>query len=108
MGERYSVAIRYDTSMPAPFVVAAGRDHLAQRLLDIARKAGVPVHRDAELAERLLWLQPGEVIPEELYRPVAEVLTFVLDVDRLISGRSGGAVSDTMDRVKKEDEKNPD
>ena len=108
MAERYSAAIRYDTRMPAPFVVATGRDHLARRLLRIAREAGVPIHRDAELAQRLLWLQPGEVIPEELYRPVAEVLSFVLDVDRLVSGRSGGAVTDTMNRVKKDDEKNPD
>ena len=108
MGKRYAAAIRYDTRMPAPFVVASGKDHLARRLLDLAREAGVPVHRDEELSERLLWLQPGEVIPEELYRPVAEVLSFVLDVDRLLSGRTGGAVSGTMNKAKKTDEKNSD
>ncbi|TVR69767.1 MAG: flagellar biosynthesis protein FlhB [Spirochaetaceae bacterium] len=82
MDKRTATAIRYDPSLPAPFVVATGRGDLAVKLVDLARKAGVPIRNDRDLAERLLWLAPGDVIPEELYRPVAEVLLFLLDLKK--------------------------
>lgn len=76
------MAVRYDPSLPAPFVVASGRGSLAEKLIGLAREAGVPVRNDQDLAERLIWLKPGEVIPEELYGPVAEVLLFLVDLDK--------------------------
>ncbi len=93
MGKDIAAALRYDPSLPAPFVVARGRGDLASKLVDLAHRAGVPVRTEAELAERLLWLNPGEVIPEELYRPVAELLLFLLEIE-------------TSDYKKENDEKN--
>lgn len=86
MGERHvpslsSTALRYDTSLPAPFVVASGRGDLARKLVEMAREAGVPVRSDRDLAERLVWLPVGKAIPEELYQPVAEILLFLLDLE---------------------------
>lgn len=77
-----ATALRYDERLPAPFVVAQGREHLARRMMDLARRAGVPVASDAELAERLLLLKPGDVIPDELYRPVAEIFLFLLELSK--------------------------
>ena len=42
-------ALRY-TGSGAPEVIAAGRGHVAAAILTRARDAGVPVHRDPELA----------------------------------------------------------
>lgn len=83
MAEKVATALRYDTTVPAPFVLARGRNHLAERLINIAREAGIPVQYDSELAERLLWLEPGEVIPQELYQPVAEILSFMLELKKM-------------------------
>lgn len=76
-----AAAIRYDDSLPAPFVLASGRGDAARRLLEVARRHGVPVTEAPELAERLVTLDPGTVIPESLFVPVAEVLSFVLAMD---------------------------
>lgn len=84
MGKRpLAAALRYDTTRPAPFVVASGRGELAERLLDLARQYGIPVTEATELAERLVLLEPQATIPESLYEPVAAILAFVLDTDRL-------------------------
>ncbi|WP_103679948.1 EscU/YscU/HrcU family type III secretion system export apparatus switch protein [Alkalispirochaeta sphaeroplastigenens] len=96
MDEHISAAIRYDPDLPAPFVVARGKGHLARKLLSLARAAGVPVRSDADLAERLLWIEPGQAIPPELFAPVAEVLSFVLRLDSSVQpDQSPGAEVDS-------------
>ena len=81
MDKRAAAAIRYDDSLPAPFVVASGRAQAAERLLTVARRFGVPVMTAPELADRLIMVEPFQCIPEELYVPVAEILAFVLDMN---------------------------
>ena len=70
-----TAAVRY-TGTAAPAVVAAGRGALAERILAHAREAGVPVHRDPELADSLASLALGDEVPEELWAAVAEVLAW--------------------------------
>jgi len=72
-----AVAIRYQTDFPAPYVVAKGRHELAERMTTLAKEHGVPVERREELVDILYLVDIGELIPEELYRVVAEVLVFV-------------------------------
>ena len=74
-----SAALRY-TGDGAPRVVAAGRGVVAGTILARAHEAGVPVHRDPELASTLAELALGEEVPEELWTAVAEVLAWA---DRL-------------------------
>jgi flagellar biosynthesis protein len=68
-------ALRY-TGDGAPQVVAAGRGHVAATILTRAREAGVPVHRDPELAGALARLALGSEVPEALWTAVAEVLAW--------------------------------
>jgi flagellar biosynthesis protein len=77
MPERPAVtaALRY-TGSGAPEVIAAGRGELADRILARAHEAGVPVHRDPELADSLARLALGAEVPEELWLAVAEVLAW--------------------------------
>jgi flagellar biosynthesis protein len=85
MSERQTaVALSYlEGRDPAPRVVARGRGELAQRILELARRHGVVVRRDGDLAEALARVEPGRTIPPELYRAVAEVLAYLYRVDRL-------------------------
>ena len=58
----------------APEVVARGQEHLARRMIEAAREAGVPIMRDVPLARALFDLEVGEEIPEPLYEAVAAIL----------------------------------
>ena len=74
-----TAALRY-TGDGAPKVVAAGRGHLAASILERAREAGVPVHRDPELASALAQLSLGQEVPEAMWTAVAEVLAWAYSV----------------------------
>jgi flagellar biosynthesis protein len=50
---------------------------VADRILEVARRNGVPVHRDTDLAEVLVKLDLGDWVPPELYKAVAEVLAYL-------------------------------
>lgn len=77
-----AVALRYDEGGPrAPQVVAKGIGDVAERLLEVAAKAGVPVREDADLVELLSACHLGDEIPEELYAVVAELLTWLYGIN---------------------------
>jgi flagellar biosynthesis protein len=84
-GERpkRATALRYDAERDrAPKVVATGAGVLADRILEVAREAGVPVREDAALLEALAGLELESEIPEELYQAVAETLVWAYRLDR--------------------------
>jgi len=74
-----AVAIRYDQgTMRAPRVIAKGQRLLAERIVRLARTAGVPVVQDIPLARTLYKLvDVGGEIPVALYKAVANVLAYV-------------------------------
>ena len=80
-----AVALRWDEdAMDAPTVVASGRRALACGIIREARRSAVPVIHDSPLAHNLADLEPGEVIPEELYDAVAAVLRVLADDERAV------------------------
>lgn len=85
---RRAAALRYEREGRAPRVVAAGRGEVARRLVELAEAAGVPVRRDAALAEALAGLELELEIPEELYVAVAEALAWAYSLD--LGGAGGG------------------
>ena len=74
-----AVALRYQPGrMGAPVVVAKGAEHVAERIKDIARRAGVPILERRALARALFRAVPiGGEIPGTLYRAVAEILAYI-------------------------------
>ncbi|MDJ0738867.1 MAG: EscU/YscU/HrcU family type III secretion system export apparatus switch protein [Gammaproteobacteria bacterium] len=70
-----AIALRYDGSN-APRVTAKGEQLLAERIVDAAEQAGVPLYPDAELAMVLSQVPMGDEIPDNLYKAVAEVIAF--------------------------------
>lgn len=80
---KQAVALEYDPEFDAPVVVASGRGALAERIIDRAKDANVPVHKDVGLTDTLSRLDIGEQIPQELYEVVAEILVFVDAMDKI-------------------------
>lgn len=79
-------ALRYDTSEDdAPKLVARGRGHTAQRILDLAREHDLPVTKDPTLISILGALDVGAEIPPDLYGVIAEVLAWAYHVDKAAS-----------------------
>ena len=81
---RFAVALRYDMgNMDTPVVVAKGARKMAERIREIANENNVPIVQKPELARALYKsIEVGQGIPENLFRAVAEVLSFVYRIDR--------------------------
>lgn len=80
----FAVALYYDIDgMAAPRAVAKGVDSLAQRIRDLAQDHDVPIVENPPLARALFAsVDLGEEIPPEHYQAVAEVIGFVMRLER--------------------------
>ncbi len=82
---KQAIALAYDPGDTAPRILATGKGALAEKILETAKEADVPVYQDEKLAKTLAKLEIGDTIPPELYEVVAEILVFVDDMDKLKS-----------------------
>jgi flagellar biosynthetic protein FlhB len=74
----YAIALRYETDMPAPVVVAKGRNLLAEKIKQLARDNGIMLVENKPLAQALYKsVEVGDSIPSKLYQAVAEILAVV-------------------------------
>lgn len=75
----FAVALKYDHGASAtPMVVARGKNLVALRIRELARRSGVPLVENPPLAQALYRsVKVGQEIPPHLYRAVAEVLAYV-------------------------------
>ena len=83
--KRKAVALSYDPNNMAPQVVAAGQGAIADRIIEKAKESDVATYKDEGLADTLLKLEVGDMIPPELYGVVAEVLVYVDKMDKIKS-----------------------
>jgi len=86
--QKQAIALEYNPAEDAPRVIASGKGALAERIIERAKEAEVPIHRDDKLADTLSRLNIGDMIPPELYEVVAEILVFVDSMDKL-KGKTG-------------------
>ncbi len=83
MGSKKAVALRYDKDKDkAPRVVAKGLKRIAEKIIEVAEKEGIPVKEDDDLVELLIRLELFEEIPPELYMAIAEVFAYVYRISR--------------------------
>ncbi len=74
-----AVALKYNADSDyAPVVVASGHGEVAERIIDIADKNGVPIYRDDSTAALLTMLNIGQSIPTSLYEIVAGIYVEIL------------------------------
>jgi flagellar biosynthesis protein len=78
-----AAAVSYDSDTDtAPKVLASGKGVIAERIIEIAREAGIPIQEDPALAEVLSGIDPGEEVPPETYMAIAEILVFIYRLDK--------------------------
>lgn len=75
----FSVALKYDPEIAdAPVVIAKGVDTVAFRIREVAKEHDIIIFENPPLARTLYdTVDIDEVIPEELFKAVAEVISFV-------------------------------
>lgn len=78
-----AVALKYKPIRDnAPKITAKGTGLVAEKIIAVARKQGIPVKDDPDLIEVLSRLDLDQEIPPELYVVVAELLAFVYSLNR--------------------------
>src|SRR5699024_2286776 len=80
----YAIAIKYnEEKASAPYVVAKGTDLVALKIKEIAKAHNVMTVENKQLARSLhATLEINDVIPEQFYQAVAEILAYVYQVER--------------------------
>lgn len=87
-----AVALRYREGRDsAPLVTAKGRGAVAEKIIELAREAGVPVKEDADLVEILSHLDLNEAIPPDSYVIVAEILAWVYRLNNSVTSQKDQA-----------------
>ncbi len=87
----FAVALLYKPGMEAPTVVAKGADFLAQKIISIGRKHGVPIIQNPPLARALYkQVKLEEIIPVELYRAVAKILAYIYQQKQALGRTNNG------------------
>ena len=75
---RLAAALTYEAGKDrAPKLAAKGSGLIAEKIIELAVKNGIPIRNDPALVQVLSKLDIDEAIPQELYQAVAEVLAFV-------------------------------
>ncbi|GGB56467.1 flagellar biosynthetic protein FlhB [Fictibacillus barbaricus] len=82
----YAICLKYDDgSMDAPVVVAKGVDLIAQKIKEIAKEHEIAMVENKPLARTLYArVDIGQVIPEDLFKAVAEILAFVYRIRKKV------------------------
>jgi len=80
----YAVALKYDDKKStAPIVVAKGIDILALKIKEIALQSNIPLIEDIALARALYeQVEVDYEIPEVFYKAIAEVFTYVYNLNK--------------------------
>lgn len=80
-----AVAIKYNPERDsAPVIVASGYGNIADKIIDVAEKSGIPVFKDDSAASLMCMLDVGSNIPPELYRVIAAIYCQILNVSEKI------------------------
>jgi flagellar biosynthesis protein len=86
---RLAAALKYDPQEDAaPVMTAKGRGAIAEKIISIAKKNGIPIKEDPNLVQILSKLEIDEQIPSVLYKAVAEILAFVYSLNEKRRGEN--------------------
>ena len=90
-----AIAIDYNReTCPVPTIAAKAEGHVARAMREAAEAAGVPVVRNVPLARDLLARgEVGELIPQDLFDAIAEVVLWARDVREELAEQAPDAVA---------------
>lgn len=77
-----AVSLQYDARRDkAPKVTAKGEGPIAERIIALAQEHDIPIKEDPDLVQILSQVDIDEEIPPAVYTIVAELLTFVYQLN---------------------------
>jgi flagellar biosynthesis protein FlhB len=72
-------AIAYNDEEGIPKLLAKGRDREAEKIIALAKEAGIEIVEDSSLAALLdAGVKPGDFVPPWCWEAVAKILAFVI------------------------------
>lgn len=77
-----AAVIRYDENSDSPQIVAHGKGHVANQIIELAKKNNIHMQEDPMLVENLIDMDLGENIPPQLYSVMAEVLLLIEEMEK--------------------------
>lgn len=78
-----AVALKYDIEVDnAPSLIAKGKGEAARNIIRIAQENELPIKRDEDLVELLTKIDVNKEIPENMYKAIAEVFSFIYDLTK--------------------------
>ncbi len=78
----YAVALKYEPGMAAPLCLAKGADNVALKIRELAGEHHIPIVENKPLARALhASVEVDEEVPEEHYKAVAEVISYVMRLE---------------------------
>ena len=84
MTGKKAAALGYDPEEGVPRLLAKGRDREAERIIALAREAGVEIVENSALTALLdAGVKPGEWIPPWCWEATAKILAFVFAKERI-------------------------
>ena len=85
-----AVALKYIPDQNrAPKVTAKGSGILAEKIIELAKKHGVPIQEDPALVQILSQLDFYQEIPPSIYLVVAEILAFIYSANQKYRAATG-------------------
>jgi len=85
----FSIALKYERGMNAPVLLAKGVDDMAFRIREVAKDNKIPLVENPPLARALYaTVDIDEEVPEEHYKAVADVISYVMKLNHRAAWRS--------------------
>ena len=79
-----AAALQYNREKDnAPRIIAKGKGDIAQKIVEKAEEENIHIEDDSDLLDILLKLEIGDEIPPELYQVIAEILSFIYELEEL-------------------------
>ncbi len=76
-----ATALKYKANQnTAPIITAQGTGSIAKNIIQIAKENDIPIRQDEDLVNILSQIELNQEIPEELYKAVAEIFSFIYGV----------------------------
>ncbi|MFW5995678.1 MAG: EscU/YscU/HrcU family type III secretion system export apparatus switch protein [Halanaerobiaceae bacterium] len=77
-----AAALKYNKKKDsAPRLIAKGTGDIADRIIKTAEKNDIPIREDEDIIRVLMQMDIDDEIPEDLYRVIAEILSFIYLLD---------------------------
>jgi len=81
--KKKAIALRYSAEKEnAPRLLAKGIDRSAENIIKIAELHNIPIQKDEDLVELLSKVELDNEVPDNLYKTVAELFSFIYKMSK--------------------------